>query len=197
MSFVLAAIVITIFATIFIPPYLNPIHNVYQDSASMSFPSGFTVLLQLNSSTFSSGSGISLVGTLNSTFTSIENVTSEDLWAIPQDHLSENGCFPGWPLGVGIMRGHYTSDNITLGTVVAFQGVGCISNPSVLPSYYLFEPHSTKMLVPLNGSVSAETAESTLTISAAASSQTLKPGEYTAVVVDEWGDVLTSLFLVT
>jgi len=40
MGLFLAAIVITIFAAIFIPPYVNPPHNAYPQSVSFDFGPG-------------------------------------------------------------------------------------------------------------------------------------------------------------
>jgi hypothetical protein len=199
MSLVLAAIVITIFAAIFIPPYLSPQHDVFQASTSLDSPFGFTLRLELNSTSLSSNGTVLISGWINSTSGNIENITSSESWGVRQLSLWTATCGAGWPIGVGVMQGHYTNDNFTLGTLlnisrrVSLPACGAIGTPS----YFLLEPHSSKALVSLNPGPAFWTIQSSLPFGRSASGSALQPGVYTAVLADEWGDVLTTNFLVS
>ncbi len=196
MSVVLAAIVITIFAALFIPPYVYPDHDVFQTSASADSPFGFTMHLQLNATVVPANGGILITGWVNSTSGSIENVTAGNDWAFPQGELWQKVCTSGWPIGLGVMQGHYTQDNYTLGKLVQ------IPRPLILcpvqaasPHYFLFEPHSSKALVTTAGAPAIWVIQTSLGFRGYASG-ILQPGVYTAVLADEWGDVLTAIFRV-
>jgi hypothetical protein len=199
MSFVLAAIVITIFAAIFIPPYLSPQHDVFQQATSFDSAFGFAMHLQVNSTSVPSGGTVLVSGWINSTAGSIENITSADSWGMPVPNLWTAPCQPGWPVGVGIMQGHYTSDNYSLGALLNF------SRPLYLPacalqgnpSYFLLEPHSSKALVTLSTGPVLWVIQTSFSFGTPTLNTPLKPGVYTAVLADEWGDVLTANFLVS
>ncbi len=200
MSLVLAAIVITVFAAIFIPPYLNPPRESFEASVSQDSAFGFTMHLTINATSLASGGGIMLTGWLNSTSASVENVTTADSWALPQERLWGRICTAGWPIGLGIMSGHYTQDNYSSGTLIPlWQPI--MYCPAVLgsPQYFLFEPapHSSKALVMLGTSPAIWMIQSDLGFSHDAAGGSLQPGIYTAVLADEWGDVLTTNFRVT
>ncbi|MDG6910611.1 MAG: hypothetical protein JRN08_09600 [Nitrososphaerota archaeon] len=197
MTIVLAAIVITVFAAIFIPPYVYPYHDVFQPAVSLDSPFGFTLHLEINSTSVAPGGGVLLTGWVNSTSSSIENVTAADSWALPQSGLWGKICTSGWPIGVGMMQGHYTQDNYTLGTLVP------VPRPLVVcavyaetPRYFIFEPHSSKALVTLGGNPAIWDIQTSLSFRQYTSGYQLQPGVYTAVVADEWGDVLTTNFRV-
>ncbi len=200
MSVVLAAIVITVFAAIFIPPYLNPPRETFETSVTQESAFGFTMHLTINATSVASGGGITLSGWLNSTAALVENVTAADSWALPQGLLWGRTCTAGWPVGLGIMRGHYTQDNVSSGTLVRLPAP-IMYCPAVLgsPQYFLFEPapHSSKALVTIGSSPAIWMIQSSLGFSRDASGGGLQPGVYTAVLADEWGDVLTTNFRVT
>jgi len=200
MSLVLAAIVITVFAAIFIPPYLSPQHDVFQTSTSLdSLVNGFTLHLQVSSTSIPQNGTLVTYGWLNSTSGAIENVTSSDSWGLGQDLLWGAACAPGWPIGLGIMQGHYTNDNFTLGTLLNITGYsGAPACPATgSPSYFLLEPHSSKALVTLNTGPTLWVIQTSFSLQESAAGSPLKPGVYTAVLADEWGDVLTTNFLVS
>jgi hypothetical protein len=206
MMLVLAAIAITIFAAIFIPPYVNPPHDVFQTSVSLGSPFGFTMHLTLNSTTMAPDSGVVLTGWVNSSSNSIQNVTSADSWALPQSELWGGQCASGWPMGLGVMMGHYTQDNYTLGTLLPLTqpSSGCTALGS--PSFFLFYPLSSKALAGIGVSPTlwiiqtrfsfSEGSLQPNAIAGAPGVSGLPPGVYTAVMADEWGDVLTANFLV-
>ncbi len=196
MAFVLAAIVITIFAAIFIPPYVNPPHNSYPPSVSFDSGFGFTMHMTVNYSSGSPTWSALLSGWVNSTSPSIENVTAADSWAFPPSDLFTGVCNPGWPVAIGVMEGHYTQDNYTLGTLLPLNG----SQPQCAggaysPTSFAFEPQTSKALVVLAGKPSFWTIQTVLRFTGTTPGSQLPPGVYTAVLADEWGDVLTADFL--
>ena len=196
MGFILAAIVITIFAAIFIPPYVNPPHNAYPQSVSFDFGSGFTMHLTVNYSSGSPTWSALLSGWVNSTSPSIESITAADSWAFPLNDLFTRLCTPGWPIGIGVMEGHYTQDNYTLGTLIPLNSSQpqC-SGVSYSPTSFAFEPQTSRALVVLGGKPSFWTIQTVLRFTGTTPGYLLPPGVYTAVLADEWGDVLTADFL--
>lgn len=210
MVVVLAAIVITVFAAIFIPPYLSPYHDVFQNSVIYDSPFGFTMHLTLNSTSASPKGEVTLSGWLNSTYANIQNVTAADSWAFPQASLWERACLNGWPIGIGVMQGHYTRDNYTLGTLLLLNQPqsACPVNASP-PQYFLFypSPHSSEALVSVAGGHDLWLIQTDLSFGQNSLRQNALPGApgpkglpqgvYTAVLADEWGDVLTANFQVS
>jgi hypothetical protein len=207
MVIILVAITIVIFAAIFVPPYVNPRQKPFQASVSYDFPSGFTMHLTLNSTTLAPTAEVLLTGWVNSSSDSIENVTVANSWAFPQGGLWERGCSTGWPIGLGVMKGHYTQDNYTLGALLQLKRplTGCpASSP---PSYFLFYPLSSKALADTRAGPSLWVLQTSLTFgegslqptssSGSEAPNELLSGVYTAVLADEWGDVLTTNFLVS
>lgn len=198
MSLILAAIVLTVFAAIFIPPYVSPQHNAFRPSVSYDSPFGFVMHLTINSTEVRTGGGILLTGWLNNTSSSIENVTAASSWAVNQNGLWERLCTSGWPIGLGVMKGHYTQDNYTLGTLVPIPRplVDCPVFANT-PNYFLFEPHSSKALVTIGGTPALWNIETSFGFRQYLGGYGLQSGVYTAVLADEWGDVLTTNFFVT
>lgn len=194
MSLVLAAIVLTIFAALAASPYVFPPANTFQPSVSYDSAFGFTLHLKINATSLPSGNVIVVTGWLNSSSGSIDNVTAADSWGVGPSGLWTKACTSGWPIGVGIMAGHYAPDNATFGTLVPVPQpeINCPVQASA-PAYYLLEPHSSKALVDLEGTPQYWVLQSSFSFSTAQ----LTRGTYTAVLADEWGDVLTTNFAVT
>ncbi len=200
-SVVLAAIVITIVATLFVPPLLNPAHNVYQSSVSSDSPYGFVVHLTISTTSLSTQGTISLTGWVNSTSPSIANITASNAWALQQSGLWGRICTAGWPIGLGVMQGHYTQDNYTQGKLLP------IRTPAVLcpvmlgtPKWFAFEPspHSSTALIFIQGTPHFWLVQTSFDFGPNESGvASLQPGVYTAVIADEWGDVLTTNFVVS
>lgn len=192
MSVVLAVIVITIFAALAASPFLFPVANTFQTSTTYDSAFGFTLHLQVNATALSSGH-LSILGWLNSSSESISNVTAEDTWGVGPTRLW-TACEPGWPLGVGVMQGHYTQDNYTVGVLYPIP-VAAYPCPlgAYSPNSFLLEPHSSKALVTLDGTPQYWVLQSNYTLN----SSGLPPGVYTAVLADEWGDVVTTNFTVS
>jgi hypothetical protein len=198
MSVILAVIVITIFAAIFVPPYVNPPRDVFQPAVTYESFFGFVMHLDVNSTSVPPQDSVLLTGWVNSSFASIENVTASNSWAVDQGSLWEKTCTLGWPIGVGVMQGHYTQDNFTLGTLlpVTQPGASCPAQAGA-PAYFLFEPYSSKALVTIGGNPAVWNIATSFSFRQPPSGGQLAPGVYTAVLADEWGDVLTTNFLVT
>ena len=197
MSLVLAAIVITVFVAIFVPPYVYPMHNVFRPSVSSDSPFGFTLHLRINATSVPHDGAIMLTGWVNSTSSSIENVTAANSWGLPQARLWGRVCTTGWPIGIGVMRGHYTQDNYTSGTIVPVpQPLASCPVQLSAPRYFLFEAHSSNALVTIGGNTVTWRVQTEFLFKGFQSS-TQQSGVYTAVIADEWGDVLTTNFLVT
>lgn len=194
MSLVLAAIAITIFAAIAVSPYVFPATDTFQTSVSYVSAFGFTLHLQVNSTSVPSGGAVMVSGWLNSSSASINNVTASDGWGVGPGGLWTRLCTSGWPIGVGVMAGHYTQDNVTYGTLVQIPqpGASCPVQ-SATPRYFLLGPHSSRALVDLSGTPQYWVLQSSYSFSAAG----LSPGVYTAVLADEWGDVVTTNFAVS
>jgi hypothetical protein len=205
MSIVLAVIVITIFAAIFIPPYINPASSVFPKSVSYASGFGFTMQMSLNSTSVAPDGQVLLTAWLNSSSDSVENLTAADSWPFSQGLLWFRPCTPGWPMGMGVMSGQYTMDNYTLGSLLPLkpEAFGCPESGA--PQYFLFYPHSSEALASVNGSPYRWTILMSFAFGRSAlgpnaipgASSGLPPGVYTAVLADEWGDVLTANFRVS
>jgi hypothetical protein len=194
MSAILAAVVITIFVALALSPYVFPAPNTFQQSTTAGSPFGFTLHLRINTTSVPAGGEVLIEGWLNSSSSSIDNITAADAWGVGPDGLWTRNCTQGWPIGLGIMRGHYTGDNLTFGTLypLHLSATGCPAwAPS--PAFFLLGPHTSKALVDLNGTPLYWVLQSEFTLNAAG----LQPGVYTALLADEWGDVVTTNFVVS
>jgi hypothetical protein len=200
MSLVLAAIVITAFAGIFVPPYFFSAHNMYVPSVSEPSPFGFTLHLSVNSTMVTRSGTVSIAGWVNSTSATIEDINASSSWGLPQSQLW-GSCNAGWPIGIGIMKGHYTEANFSSGNLINLAPLrswcGPISGPPSSPKDFVLRPHSSQALITANGSPEVWNLVSYLSFSATPPSKDLQLGVYTAVIADEWGDVLTMIFQVT
>ena len=196
MTFVLAAIVLTVFAGLFVPPFLFPPHNVYQTSVTSDSPYGFVLHLSLNATSLASGESLLLTGWLNST-SSLENVTVASQWAVPRSNLYGPFCNPGWPIGLGVMQGHYTQDNYTLGSLrLISAAANCPEEDQQAPTYFVTEDHSSTVLSSMVGEPAVWDLHTHLAVSPD-SVGPMPSGVYTAVFADEWGDILTTIFQVS
>lgn len=202
MSFVLAAIVITVFAALIIPPYVNPIHNDFQTSVSLATGQSATLYLQINSTTIAPGGRVNITAWLKSTYPSINNVTAQSFWSVPQGMLWTKTCVSYFPIGVGIMRGHYDNSNYSAGTLLR-PNLPLTQCPVSVnsPRWFAFEPGSSNAIVSLGGALEHLSVSTSVTWDSrsfpALASGTFLPGVYTVVAADEWGDVLTTNFVVS
>jgi hypothetical protein len=199
MSIVLAAIVITIFAALIIPPIVNPQHDNFQKSVSLPTSQSLTIHLSVNSTSLTTTERVDISAWAVSTSGSIHNITAQNDWPAPQSELWTTACPPGSPLGVGVMRGHYDQNNYSLGTLLSLKKLAC--NLQGAPGWFAFEPNSTKALVTVNGTPGFWNIQTEFIFGGGSSydlaGSVLPAGVYTAVAVDEWGDVLTTNFRVS
>ncbi|HKT22289.1 MAG TPA: hypothetical protein VJR06_06770, partial [Nitrososphaerales archaeon] len=174
--------------------WIFPASNVFQPSVSYDSAFGFTLHLTVNATSLNAGKGIALSAWLNSSSGSIENITASNGWGVVPNGLWTRICTAGWPIGVGIMRGHYTQDNVTFGTLIQppLPAVQCPAQAAT-PGYFLLGPHSSKALVDLNGTPQFWVLQSSYSFSTGQ----FPAGVYTAIVADEWGDVLTTNFILS
>jgi len=198
MALILCAIVVTIFAALFIPPVLNPAHEQFAPNGSATSAYGFTINLHMNATTLGQREAVSITAWLNSTTAQPNNVTAASAWPIGPNGLWTRPCTSGWPLGVGVMNGYYTPDNYTQGSLVPIPGP-LFSCPvqSQTPSFFVFQPHGTSAVVGMGSSVSRWDLRSTLTFNPAEVAAARSPGAYTVVAADEWGDVVLVHFRVS
>ncbi len=206
MAVVLAAILITIFAAISIPPLIAPSHDAFQTSVSFASPFGFTMHLTLNSKSISPDGSVQINGWLNNSSNAPLNVSAANSWAYSPGGLSSNPCAAGWPIGIGVLKGHYTGDNYTQGAPLQLTQPACSGNRSITPpGYFLFYPLSSRVLVSINDAPAFWVLQGALSFGEGALipntltgvSGRLPAGVYTAVLADEWGDVVTASFLVS
>lgn len=200
MSFVLAAIVLTIFAALGYA-YLNPVHYNFQKSVSAATGQSFTLYLNISSTAVSPDGRVNITAWVISTFPSIHNLTAASFWSVDPNGLWTRICTSGFPIGVGVMKGHYDSGNVTSGTLLP------LNRPLALcpvffstPKWFAFEPQSSNALVSVNGDIATWDIRSALGFSGTSLSGggvQLSSGVYTVVAADEWGDVLTTNFSVS
>jgi hypothetical protein len=199
MSFVLAAMAIIVVAGILAYPYLYPASTEFQKKVSLDSPYGFTLHLEVNTTSPSPGGHVAISAWANSTYPSVQNVTGSASWPVDSTRLWGRPCTGGFPIGVGVMRGHYSLDNYTLGSLVQVPRplTACPEQPA--PKWFVFEPapHSSVVLVSTGGSVAQWLVQTTYDFGPSSVGQaSLPPGVYTAVGADEWGDLLLTSFAV-
>ncbi len=195
MVFVLAAIVLTVFAAIFIPPIVNPLHEQFNQSGYSDSVYGFRLTILLNATQLASNGGVAVTAWLNNTSSETNNVTAASQWPAGLQGLWTRICTNGWPLGVGVMPGYFTQDNYTRGSLIRVP-VPLIGCPVSIytPTFFLMQPGSSTAIVRLNGVLSDWNLTTTLSLGSAQLSRNAGSGVFTAVAADEWGDVAIAHF---
>jgi hypothetical protein len=198
MAFVLAAITIVIFASIFIPPLVNPVHEQFSREASSNSPYGFGLNLSINATHLESGGYVAITFWINNTSKQINNVTAQNNW--PVKNLPATSCPNGMPMSVGVMKGYYTGDNLSLGHVLPlfYLGPPCPPIPEFASTpYFLFQPLGSVALVRSAGGIRqvnvSVTVSSNSYIEGGAAARFA--GVFTVVAVDEWGDSVLTHFV--
>jgi hypothetical protein len=186
---VLAAVVVVIAAALLVPPLVNPIHEQFNNTTSVASPYGFVLSLRLNGSQLTAGQGETIMAWVNSTSSVVANVSAASNWPVGPQGLWTRICTNGWPLGVGLMSGYYTSDNYTLGSLVHIPMplVSCPISIST-PGSFLLQPLGSTAIVKVGGTLAEWDLTSTLGL-AGNQFSSQKDGAYTAIAVDEWGDL--------
>jgi hypothetical protein len=196
MSLVLAAIVLVVFAAIFVPPLFIPPGKHFYTSSTVLSPYGFDLVLQINATQLKSGDHLQISAWANSTSSQILNVTAKDNWPLNQNGLWGRICTAGWPIGIGVIQGFYTNDNYTRGTLIPIPQPLCPVS-SATPQYFLLEPHTTAAIASINGTLVHWTLQADLVFGGAGFGSGATRGVYTVVAADEWGDVTFLYFTMT
>jgi hypothetical protein len=200
---VVAIVVLVIAAALVVSPYLNPRVDTFQKHVYAVTTNGFTLNLQVNTTSISSTGYIAISAWANSTSSSSNNVTGADYWPTmrgPDYWLSGKLCTNGWPIGVGVMQGHYTMENYTLGTLIALPQPAVFCPAQVPPHWFEFEPapHSSRALVTVGDTPQIWVIQSSIVFGQGSMGQgPLPAGVYTALAADEWGDLLLTNFRVS
>jgi hypothetical protein len=199
MALVLAAIVIVIFAAIFIPPLVNPVREQFAPEASVNSEYGFSLSLALNATNTAPGTRLAFSVWVNNTSDQINNVTAEDNW--PVTNLSGAPCYANMPMRVGVMVGYFTESNFSLGVVYPLSSPlsdsNCALASGTAPSFFLFKPLGPEALVRASSGIVQ--LNISLTVSSngyvIGGNSQLFTGVMTAVAVDEWGDSVVTHFI--
>ena len=158
-----------------------------------------------NSPTFCVQSYLRLYATASSFGSSTQNINAT-IWEVNTLHstnevdvapnwsgvlgISAQGCFQGWPMGQGLLKGHYVASNASQGQLVPYPFTfSCPAEPIILRSL-TFQPNSTTAIATTNfGTPTWDINQSFIY-------QNLSPGEYTIIACDEWGHTVFAYFSV-
>jgi len=192
-AIVLSVVVVVLAASLGLTLLFDVAPDTFQTKTSVASTFPFTLTLTLNSTTVSPAGGVTVSAFLNGTGTG--NVTAVSSWAFVNSSLWVDRC--GWPLGIGIMQGHYTLDNYSLGTLLQpGTSLNCAGHPA--PRWFYFGSQASKVLVTLSGTPAFWELQTVLPFNATYTGrQSLSPGVYTAVAADEWGDFVMTNFRVS
>lgn len=194
---VMAAMVMVIAAALFIPPLVSPLHEQFNNVSSVESPYGLSLTIRLNGTKPAAGEGETVTAWLNSTSSQVSNITAATSWPMGPQGLWTKTCTNGWPLGVGIMAGYYTTDNYSLGSLIQVP-MPLLNCPMMMgtPGFFLMQPHGSTAIVKVNGALADWNLTTTFGVGGShLSSQ--RGGVYTAIAADEWGDVAVAHFRVT
>lgn len=195
MALVLAAMVITVFAALFVPPLVNPPHEQFAPEVYESSPYGFSLYLEVSPTSLGTGGTITVTAWLNNTGGQVDNVTGSSGWLLPW--LSETPCSSGYPvpIGLGVLGGYYTTSNVTSGEPLAAAPLGPCSSAGPRPPYFAIAPLSTQSIVFYEGALHGWNLSSSFALSGYGNgTKTAFQGVYTVVAGDEWGDLIVTHF---
>ena len=200
MALVLAAIAIVIFASIFIPPLIGSGHEQFSSKSSVNSPNGYTLNLVLNTSRLAPGERLALDAWINNTGKAINQLPAQQEWPIP--NVTDAPCGAVLPIRIGILSGYYSVENVSLGQFLqlSFASVSCPATAvSGTPQYFLMQPLSSQTILQSSSGV----GEFDISVSCTTGSYVVNASEirfsgvFTAVAMDEWGDLALTHFIVT
>jgi hypothetical protein len=197
---VLAVVVAVIAAALILTAYLDVAPDTFQTSTSVASTYPFTMSLAINTTSAQAADGIAITAWLNGTSpgSSVDNVTAASGWAFDETQLVWPRCQQGFPLGVGVMQGHYTQDNYTLGTLLPVHQSLPPCRASSPPAWFYFPSQESRVVVFFDGNLTYWNLDVSMTFGpASAGVSRLAPGVYTAVAADEWGDIALTNFRVS
>ena len=193
---VLGVVVVVLAASIALTFVFDVTPNTFQTKTSVASTYPFTLTLEVNTTSATASQRVEITAWLNGTSTG--NVTASSNWAFDQSKLVRPVCSSGFPVGVGVMQGHYTTDNYSLGTLVSFvlPQIPCALEPP--PAWFYFSSATPKVLVALGATPEFWILRANATVSPTTMGvSTLQPGVYTAIGADEWGDFVMTNFRVS
>lgn len=194
---VLVVVVGVLVASLAAATYVSVPQNTFQTRTSVASTFPFTLNLAISATTGTTAGGVTITAWLNGTSTA--NVTAYSSWPVDQSRLWRDPCSEGWPIGVGVMQGHHTTDNYSLGTLAILRGPQppCPA-PKPLPRWFYFSSQTSKVLVTIGGEPEFWVIASEIAFNpGSVGVSRLSPGIYTAVAADEWGDLALTNFRIT
>jgi hypothetical protein len=170
-----------------------------------SYPSSLKLDLSLSSSTVRTGGNLSITVSVTNTLPTRDDVAAADSWQL--EALLAGPCSPYTigayaPVDYALIPGYYTASNVS-SDVSNQSGPNCGISDYVIHSYD-FQPSSD--IAAINGacvgtSCPTRAMSYTITVSGywndVGMYTPFQPGQYTAVGVDEWGQMVVSHFTVT
>jgi hypothetical protein len=193
---VLAVVVVVLAASIALTLLFDVTPNTFQTKTSVASTQPLTLTLEVNTTSGAANRGVEISAWLNGTSTG--NVTANSNWAFDQTKLVYPVCSSGFPLGVGVMQGHYTSDNYSLGTLVSFVLPKQLCPHEQAPAWFYFASATSRVLVTIGATPVFWVLRVNATVSSASLGVSrLAPGVYTAVAADEWGDFVLTNFRIS
>jgi hypothetical protein len=197
---VVTIVVVVIAAALVVSPYLNPRVDTFQKHVYATTTNGFTFNLQVNTTSLPTTGYVAISAWANSTSASTNNVTGADFWPFDHARLAGRLCTNGWPIGIGVMQGHYTVDNYTQGTLIDLPQPAVLCPATQMPPHWFeFEPppHSSRALVIVGDTPEIWVIQSSVVFGQGTMGPgPLSAGIYTALAADEWGDLLLTNFRV-
>jgi len=166
-------------------------------------PSPLKLSLSTDEQIMQSGKGLVISISVNNTLPIQEKIKDVDEW--PLHDLSLDPCIPR-PFGIAIFDGYYTEQNMTDGKPLPIFNLDALCPVINATQSYVFEPQSTHATVSTCSDSNlpycsyTQDMEDKVTIGGTWYEGNLipfKPGVYTLVGGDEWGDVAIQYFTVT
>jgi len=180
---ILVITLVLIIALVSLSHPMEPMETLTSD------PSGLQVNVSVNSTIVEAGHSFTVDIWETNNFW-MNNVSTAAHWAVS---LVVYPCVRGWPLGVGLLPGHYVAANLTeKGDWVPYPlGWHCPANTTRL--YYLFfSPQSSKATVKTDAGTQTWDVRQTITFTQM--TYTFSAGQYTVVAGDEWGHLAFAYF---
>jgi hypothetical protein len=105
--------------------------------------------------------------------------------------IAAQGCTTGWPMGIGLLKGHYVASNVSQGQLVSYPFMFSCPGAQITLQSLAFMPDSSTAIATTNfGTPTWDVSQSFVY-------QNLNPGNYTVVACDEWGHTAFAYFTVT
>jgi len=188
LTVLLIVVVIVVISGLVFTTYFVPTNGLVK-STYVYDPNGLTLSMKLNTTEAFVPYGVNITLWVNGT-SGIEDLNAQNSWVVPPSSLWTPPCEPGWPIGIGIMRGYYDMYNYSSGTLLPLNDSGFRCPPQELPQSFIIEPRGSESIVNLSDSFKRWDLQITLVLANAIFTQGQKAGGlFTVVGADEWGDL--------